>query len=285
MPRKKKTETGLDLVDQLLSNEDPAPKKKRGRPKGSKNKIKPKPQRRTKKAEAPKSKKKKNEGTAVFELQFVTQEAFEQLGCPKWGYTTARIKQWKNKTSGYWEVMLEYHRAAILWSKLAKTIEWYSTVDERKLDLCRKEIEAFKEVNSLTTHDFFEVINIAHHFNHSRKAMVKKLRELAKIVLENRRRAVEDEKEKEKILFREVARIPPNVPPVLKYVKLQTVTIDGEVREAIADLTDNPQVQNEHACPEHLNYRGLRKPRNGCPTCLYFYQHNKKLGLKEKRQR
>lgn len=276
--RKKNTDSGLDLVDQLLANED-APKtkkKKRGRPKGSKNKkvVSSKKTVTTKVA--------KTSGETIFNLEFVSPEKFEELGRPKWGFTTARIKQWKNKTAGYWEVLLEYHRAAILWSKLAKAISWYSTVDEQKLELCRQEVEEFKKDNELTYHDFFEVISIAHEHNQSRKSMIKKLRELAKIVVDNRRR---DSDEKEEILFREVARIPPNVSPVLKHVKLQTTTIDGEVRGVIADLTDNPQVQNEHACPEHLNYKGLRKPRNGCPTCIYFYQHNKKLGLKEKRQR
>lgn len=288
MPRKKKTDTALDLVDQLLKNEDPKPKKKRGRPKGSKNKAK-KPAKKTvapvatKKTAGSKAKKKKTE--EQFRLQFVTPEVYLELGEPNFGYTTARIAQYTNKCHGYYEIYLEYVRAAILWSKLARTIEWYTSLDESHLAKCRKEIEDFKEQHGLTKHDFWEVVFISHRFGHSRKKMVKELRQVAKIVLDYRRAKVEDEKEKESILFREVAKIPPNIPPVLNHVQLRTVTIEGEVRSALADLTDNPQVQNEHACPEHLNYRGLRRPRNNCPTCLYFYKHNKKLGLKEKRNR
>jgi hypothetical protein len=288
MPRKKKSQdTALDLVDQLLKNDGvkEKPKKKRGRPKGSKNKPKSKVKTPKPVAETQKGSKKKKGEAAIFRLQYVSPEAYLELGEPAFGYTTARIKQYNNKCHGYYEIYLEYVRAAILWSKLAKTIDWYTNLSEHHLSLCRREIEDFRVANGLTKHDFWEVIAISHRFGHSRKKMVKELRSLAKIVLEYRRDKIEDEKEKEKVLFREVAKIPKNIPPVLNHVVIQTVTVEGEVRSAIADLTDNPQVQNEHACPEHLNYRGLRKPRNGCPTCFYFWKHNKKLGLKEKRNR
>lgn len=284
MPRKKK-DVALDLVDTLISNEkkDKKPRRKPGRPKGSKNK--PSKQKSKKTEVVKESKPLKKAETTSFEQKFVTPEQFEELGRPRWGYTTARIRQWKNKTAGYFEVLLEYERAAILWSRLVRAIEWYSTVDEYKLSLCRKEIKHFREVNNLTEHDLNEVIAIAHRHIHKRKKMLKALKETAKVVLENRKRKAETEEERKAINYREVVRIPPNVRPTLKYVKVDESSIEDDVKGAVSELTGNPQVISEHACPDHINYQGLRKPRNYCPTCLYFYKHNKKLGLKEKRNR
>lgn len=278
MGRKKKSDDALSLVDQLLSNEDPAPKKKkRGRPKGSKNKKTKAPAAKKTVATRP-TKKTAASVSKIPEVQFVTEEEFIALGEPKWGYTTARIRQWKNRVDGYFEVYLEYVRAAILWSKLAKTIEWYSETSEGKLKKCRLEIEDFRKAQGLTKHDFWEVIALSHNFGHSRKKMLKELRTIAKIVVENRRKVLDDEKEKNKVNFREVAKIPPNVRPALSHVVIHVPAVDLEA-------ADSPQMTNEHACPEHLTYRGLRKPRNMCPTCMYFYKHNKSLGLKETRNR
>ncbi len=282
--KKKKADASLDLVDQLISNEKKSEPKKRGRPKGSKNKAKktvatPKviaPVRVTKKSSAK---------TVIAQREYVTHEKFVELGYPQWGYTTAKIHQWKNKTAGYFEVLLDYHRAAILWSRLARTIDWYTSTSESHLSLCRREITAFREEHDLTVHDFNEVISISYNYGHKRKKMLKKLKELAKIVLENRRRNCETEAEKKAILFREVAKIPPNVRPALQFIKPSAESIEAEVRGAIADLTGDRQVLSEHACPDHINYRGLRRPRNGCPTCLYFYQYNKRNKVKEKRNR
>jgi hypothetical protein len=284
--KKKKKDTALDLVDQLISNEKKdKPKRKPGRPKGSKNKTKVPAK---KNAATTAAKKTAGAQPTISSLEFVTPEAFEELGRPRWGYTTARIKQWKNKTTGYFEVKLEYQRAAIVWSRLSATMNWYGSTDEKHLALCRKEISAFKETYNLTEHDFFEVIEIAHAHGHKRKALLKSLKDTAKVVLENRRNAVETQKEKDAILFREVIKIPPNIKPILKFIKPSLSSIEDDIKGAVADLvgnTDGDAVISEHACPDHINYRGLRKPRNYCPTCLYFYKWNKKQGVKETRSR
>jgi len=285
MGKRKKKDTALDLVDQLISNEKKdKPERKPGRPKGSKNKAKV-PAKKTE-GKKPSKKTAGVKSATISSLEFVTPEAFEELGRPRWGYTTARIKQWKNRTTGYFEVLLEYQRAAIRWSRLASTMNWYSSTDEKHLALCRKEMANFKETHNLTEHDFFEVIEISHRHGHKRKKMLRVLKEVAKIVLENRRDAVKTKKEKEAILFREVIKIPPNVKPQLRFIKPTLSSIEDDIKGAIADITGNDnQVISEHACPDHLNYKGLRKPRNHCPTCFYFYTHNKKLGLKETRNR
>lgn len=263
----------FDIIDQMLSNEGKKPaKKKRGRPKGSSSKKK-----KVKESAAPKQEK--------VEIKYVTEEEWEELGRPATykGYTTDRLKQWKYKTKAYFEVMLELHRAAVQYSKLTKTIGWYDETDEAKLNLCRKEIEAWRKAAGISFHEMSHVVDICYHAEHKRKKLLSGLRNVALIVLDNRK---QDADENDKTLtLNGVAQAPPNIRPNLKFVKLEQYSGDDEILGALADATGNAKLLSEHACSEHPQYRGLRKPRNGCPNCMEFYLYNKKRGVKEKRVR
>jgi hypothetical protein len=276
-------DAGLELIDQLLKNEQSATtvKKKRGRP--------PKIKEVSISIVHEKAIVEKLPILGNHEnLQYVAWDKFIELGSPKWGYTTASIKQHKPRTPEYYEVLLHYHRCAILYSKLTRTIEWYETTNESKLDSCRKEIAEFCSTNNLTSHDLGEIISICYNAQHNRKLLIKQLNNIAKIVLENRKNVELKKPEKDRQTFhiREIANIPQNIRPSLKFVKINDnsdVNIEDIVNEALAEFTDNPSKRKQHACTEHLFYKGLRKPRNGCSLCTEYWKWNKQQGIKETR--
>jgi hypothetical protein len=296
------SDDALDIIDQLLANEGKsekkkaAPKKKRrGRPKGSKNKPKPTASKTTEKKTDKKTKKPKKEKV---EVKYVTEDEWEELGRPPIyeGYSTNRTVQWKYKTKAYREVELEFHRAAIQYSKLAKTIGWYSETDEHKLELCKKEIVAWRKRIGISHHEMGNVIDIAYNCFHKRKKMVKQLRAKAIDILQTRKDDLkaqlaadpENEElliEQKSLTLNSVAQVPANIRPVLEFVKLAQTTGEDDVLGALADLTGNPLLLSEHACTDHPTYRGLRKARNGCPNCLEYWKYNKAKGVKEKRVR
>lgn len=284
----------LDIIDQLLANEGKSlsgPKKKRrGRPKGSKNKSPKKKEAAAKTTKQPKPE--------PVETKYVTEEEWERLGRPPTyeGYTTNRLRQWKYKTKAHHEVILEFYRAAIQYSKLAKTIGWYVETDESKLALCKKEIEAWRKRIGIAFHEMGDVIDICYHAEHKRKRMVKQLRARAIDVLETRRAdlkaRINEEPENEELLIEQksltlnsVAQVPANLRPRLEFVKIVNVGGEDDVLGAIADATGNPLLLSEHACTDHPTYRGLRKARNNCPNCFEYWKYNKAKGVKERRVR
>lgn len=284
MARRKKKDGALDLVDQLLNNETP---KKRGRPKGSKSKKRIRSTKITV-DDSPSISKigvRRRKGK-IEPPRFVSDEEYVALGSPQFTHTTCRIRQWTNKTERYYEVLLEYHRAAILWSKLLKAINWYSVMSDREMALCKKEIEDFRINNGLTIHDMAEVIQISHSNKHNRKVLIRELRKVAGYVMEYRKKNAETIKEEKAITLKSVSDVPPNVRPTLNHVVVaKAISLEEDVRGAIADLTGNAQVLSELACIDHPLNKGLRKPRNGCFICMEFYLANKEKGVKEKRTR
>lgn len=270
-------DSSLDIIDQMLANEGKKPaapkKKRRGRPKGSKNKST------------------RKQSTAVqkmpkVEVQYVTEDEWVALGRPQvWeGYTTNRLAQWKYKTKAYYEVLLELHRAAIQYVKLANTIDWFKSVDEKHLALCRKEIEAWRKSVGVSHHEMFIVVSIAYDCEYKRKKLLKALRQIAIIVQENRKEEVSD-KDAAELTLNAVAKAPPNIRPNLRFVKMEQYDINDEIMGALADVTGHVALISEHACHEHPLNRGLRKPRNGCVNCMEYYLYNKSKGVKEKRVR
>ena len=279
-------DSSLDIIDAMLANEDSGkqkkvPKKKRrGRPKGTTKK--------TTSAKATSAKKKPASSTKVpkVEVQYVTEDEWVELGRPQvWeGYTTNRLAQWKYKTKAYYEVLLELHRAAIQYVKLARTIDWYKSSDEQHLELCRKEIEAWRKSVGVSHHEMFNVVDIAYECEYKRKKLLKALRQIAIIVQENRKEEASDKDAKE-LTLNAVAQAPPNIRPNLRFVKIEQYDINDEIMGALADVTGHVALISEHACHEHPLNRGLRKPRNGCVNCMEYYLYNKGKGVKEKRVR
>ena len=286
----------FDIIDQLLANDGKvaAPKpKKRGRPKGSKNKSSTK----KKVAVSPNTFKHLTEPEPV-EIKYVTETEWDDLGRPQVyeGYTTNRLQQWKYKTRAYYEVRLEFFRAAIQFIRLSKAIDWYKEVDEKKLELCRQELKSWRKRIGISHHEMSEVISIAYDAEYKRKRVIKKLRSLAIDILDSRKedlaarlRADPDNKEllieKKSLTLNSVAQVPANIRPRLLFVKVQDVTSDDDILGALADASGNPQLLSEHACAEHPTYRGLRKARNGCPNCFEYWHYNKQRGVREKRVR
>jgi len=231
----------LDIVDAILENEKEDVKEKV--------------------AAAPKSK-----GPG---LRYITEEEWFEMGSPSWGYTTARSKQWKYKTEGYWEAIKDYHVAAIKFVKLARHIRWYSSTDEAHLNKCRQEIARFRKDNNLTEHDFREVLDIVYRGNYRRRTIINMLLTVKGATRKD---------------------IPKNVTPTTYYVDFhESLTIDNgdifdmAVSEALGETKVDKANNNKMTCSEHPNNKGLRRPRNGCPTCLKIYEINKKSGVKERR--
>lgn len=239
-------DSGLELLDELLSNEGKTP-------------------RRT-------TKKQKEE--IFFGLKYITEKDWIALGCPPWGFTTARKAQFEKGTIPYLEILLEYHEKAITLLKLTNTIEWWSVVDEYKLEDCKKELKKFKEDNSLSKGDMAELYDIIYHNDYSRKSIISGLNKVARdlALLKN-------------VNFQELVKIPVNVPPKLNFVKLKTDNSEQEINEILATVLENPKIMSPNACEEHPNYRGLRKPRNGCIGCIRFHASNEKAGIRETRTR
>ncbi len=222
---------------------------------------------------------------------FVTPEEYEKLGKPQFGYTTARINKFNGiHSEEYYDVLLEYYRAAIKYTRLTKMIGWYEIVDEHRLALCRKELEAFRTDNKLTIGDISEILQIVYWFEHNRKKLTSRLIEVARL-------AFEIKKTKDsKLTVAKLANVPANIRPVLKYVQHVAATIEDEpevetVEQSVADIlseviNDAPKkkvIAVKGGCEEHPTYRGLRINRNGCKVCSKLYERNKKSGLKEER--
>lgn len=271
----------LDIINLLLDNE-------------STDKKKDTPSRKSKSPKKEIEFSKSVESTKVIEVDdeeavtkrskkslepiFVTPEEYEKLGKPPFGYTTARINKFKKgeRPPEYYNILLEYYRAAIKLCKLHKTIRWYEWLNDNDLDLCKKELEAFRVENNLTHGDMSQVIQIEYYCEYSRKKLVARLTEIARFVHVDK-----------SISFNKFANIPSNVRPKLKYVQDvaidETEENDEQGEESVADILQSALKLSPHACSKHEAYRGLRKPRNGCEQCQGFYDYNKSHGIKEER--
>ncbi len=205
-------------------------------------------------------------------LQYISVEDYVKLGETATGYTTARIAKYERGSQDFYETLLEYYRAAIKYMKLTKVIGWYEETNVKKLDLCRQEIAEFRKVNNITNGDLGRIIQLIHYYEGDRKSLIKKTNEIAGMVLPFRK--MKDGK----ATLANVANIPSNARPTLKYVK-ETV-IDEE--ESVEDILKDALKVN-HGCSTHENYKGLRIPRNGCDSCMSLYEYNKKHGIKEER--
>lgn len=216
----------------------------------------------------------------IFEVKYISEEEWVALGKPAWGYTTARIRQYERDTLPFKEIMLEYYRAAVLFTKLAKTMNWWEETDEYRLSLCRKEIEHFKKANNLTKGDLAEIDEIAYHAEYSRKQLVKNLTHLARDIFEIKKKAEKDPNKK--ITLDSIAKIPANRIPKLEYAKpvnREMVEIDNDGQEENQENQESGdtaiEIISPFACSTHQNYKGLRKPRSGCLGCIRFYSYNK----------
>lgn len=211
----------------------------------------------------------------IVEVKYISEEEWIALGSPAWGYTTARIRQYERDTLAYKEIMLEYYRAAILFTKLAKTMNWWEETDEHRLSLCKKEIEHFKKMNGLTKGDLAEVDQLAYHAEYSRKELVKGLTHLARDIFDIKKKAEKDPEKNKKITLDSIAKIPANKTPRLEFARPVSRETDLEVDEEQDAKDTTIQSVSPFACSTHQNYQGLRKPRSGCLGCIRFYSHNK----------
>lgn len=205
----------------------------------------------------------------IVEVKYVSEVEWIAMGSPPWGYTTARIRQYERGTLPYKEILLEYYRAAILFTKLAKTMNWWEETDEHRLSLCRKEIEHFKKINNLSKGDLAEIDQLAYHAEYSRKELVKSLTHLAREILEIKRAT------DKKINLDTIAKIPANRIPRLEFAKPVNRSIDEEIDTEKQEEDASIKSVSPFACSTHQNYQGLRKPRSGCLGCIRFYNHNK----------
>lgn len=204
----------------------------------------------------------------IVEVKYVSEAEWIALGSPSWGYTTARIRQYERGTLAYKEVLLEYYRAAILFNKLTKTMNWWEETDEHRLELCRKEIDNFRRVHNLSKGDLGEVDQLIYNAEYSRKELVKSLTHLAREILEVKR------KTDKTVTLDSLSKIPANRTPKLEFarpINHSIEEIDGEEKQEDASI----QSVSPFACSTHQNYQGLRKPRSGCLGCIRFYNHNK----------
>jgi hypothetical protein len=197
-------------------------------------------------------------------LTYVTPEEFEKLGSPKFGYTTARTASFgKSRPAEYYDVLAEYYRMAIKRVKLTQTIGWYGYLNPYNLDLCKKELENFRIENKLTVGDINEITQISHFYEHDRRKLVARLNEVVRMGT------------------KKTADIPVNVRPTLKYVQEVIVEEDVVSEKSVTDILKD---ELTHGCVEHIGYRGLRIPRNGCKKCMSLYDYNKAHGIKETRE-
>ena len=276
-----KKDDALDIVAQLLGNESKAKKKDTpSRKETTKDIASSKPIGYVEVIEVDDEEEKPRSRSRNQSLLpiFVTPEEYEKLGKPKFGYTTARINQFPRGVfnEAYYDILLEYYRASIKHCKLTKTIGWYETVVENKVKLCMQELEAFRVDNKLTVGDMGQILQIEYHYEYNRKKLTSRLIEVARLALEFKK------KDDHKLTVNKLANVPPNVRPVLKYVK-DVVNVEDEPELSVADILDEAIKVGPNACAEHPNYRGLRVPRNGCKKCMSFYELNKKNGVKEER--
>jgi len=274
----KKNDDALDIVAQLLGNESKAKKETPSRKNAPKEIVSLKPIEVVEidddEDEKPRTSTKRQSLLPIF----VTPEEYETLGKPKFGYTTARINKFPRgvRSEEYYDILLEYCRAAIKHSKLTKTIGWYEVVDDYRVNLCIKELEAFRVDNNLTQGDIGQILQLEYHFEYNRKKLTAHLIEVARLALEIKK------KNDPKLTVNKLADVPPNVRPVLKYVE-DAVNVEEEPEKSVADILNEAIKVGPNACAEHPNYRGLRIPRNGCKKCMSFYELNKKNGVKEER--
>lgn len=251
----------LDIIDELLSNEKP---KKSSPAKNANTKIKP-----------------ESDFVDVklsFETKYITEEEWIALGKPAWNYTTAKIKQFKRNTLAYKETQIEYYRAAILYLKLTNKINWWSEVDEDRLNLCRKELAKFKATHKLSKGDIAEINEIVYNHDYSRKSMVTQLTAIAKDVLEIKQGLEKDSAKKKALNLHDIAKIPSNSEPKLEFVKVENTEQQTTAATTVDAVSISP-----FACDKHPKYSGMRKPRSGCYGCIKFYNENVRSGKKEKR--
>lgn len=203
----------------------------------------------------------------IFEVKYISEEEWIAIGSPLWGYTTARIRQYEKNTLPYKEVLLEYYRVAILFTKLTKTINWWEETDEYRLELCRKEIQNFKKIHNLSRGDLADIDQLAYDAEYSRKELVKRLTHLAREILEVKRKIDKS------ATLDSISKIPANRVPRLEFARPINHSIDEEANDQQQDV--KIESVSPFACSTHQNYQGLRKPRSGCLGCIRFYNHNK----------
>lgn len=205
----------------------------------------------------------------IVEVKYISETEWIALGSPAWGYTTARIRQYERGTLPHNEILLEYYRAAILFTKLTKTMNWWEETDEHRLELCRKEIQHFKKIHNLSKGDLAEIDQLAYNAEYSRKELVKRLTHLAREILEIKR------KTDKTVTLDSISKIPANKTPRLEFARPVNREID-EPEDAANEKQDATiESVSPFACSTHQNYQGLRKPRSGCLGCIRFYSHNK----------
>jgi len=184
-----------------------------------------------------------------YNIRFVSEEEFERLKRPLFGYTTAKIRKWNYKTKGYYEVLVSYLKASLEYLKLTDNLTWKECLEETDLGFGKRVIKKFLEEKGFNNHDLRHIIEIVYWYKRKEEGILKEIEQKEKLIAKFGKVG---EKSVEDILS-----------PLLKGEDIEETMPGG--------------------CSMHPNFKGLRKNRNGCKGCTALYEANKASGIKETR--